>query len=99
MKYSSLGRTGLHVSQLALGTAAFGLENYGIQEPGEQGRLSEDQAIGLVRAAVDKGINFFDTARGYGESEAVLGKGLNGHSSCIVATKIGIPGSDTDSTE
>ena len=90
MKYSSLGRTGLHVSQLALGTAAFGLENYGIHEPGEQARLSEDQAIGLVRAAVDKGINFFDTARGYGESEAVLGRGLSDCPSCIIATKVGI---------
>ena len=90
MKYSYLGRTGLHVSQLALGTAAFGLENYGIHEPGEQGRLSEDQAIRLVRAAVDKGINFFDTARGYGESEAVLGRGLNDCPSCIIATKVGI---------
>jgi aryl-alcohol dehydrogenase-like predicted oxidoreductase len=90
VKYSSLGRTGLHVSQLALGTAAFGLENYGIHEPGERSRLSEDQAIGLVRAAVDKGINFFDTARGYGESEAVLGRGLSDCPSCIIATKVGI---------
>jgi 1-deoxyxylulose-5-phosphate synthase len=90
MKHSSLGRTGLHVSQLALGTAAFGLENYGIHEPSEQSRLSEDQAIGLVRAAVDKGINFFDTARGYGESEAVLGRGLSDCPSCIIATKVGI---------
>lgn len=98
MKYSSLGRTGLHVSQLALGTAAFGLENYGIHEPGEQSQLSEDQAIGLVRAAVDKGINFFDTARGYGESEAVLGRGLSGCPSCIIATKVGIAEATTGCT-
>src|SRR3984893_14333845 len=90
LKYSSLGRTGLHVSQLALGTAAFGLENYGIHEPGEQARLSTDEEIGLVRAAVDKGINFCDTARGYGESEAVLGRGLANCPSCIIATKVGI---------
>jgi aryl-alcohol dehydrogenase-like predicted oxidoreductase len=90
VKYSSLGRTGLPVSQLALGTAAFGLENYGIHEPGEQGRLPEDQAIGLVRAAVEKGINLFDTARGYGESEALLGKGVSGNPTCIIATKVGI---------
>jgi aryl-alcohol dehydrogenase-like predicted oxidoreductase len=90
VKYSSLGRTGLHVSKLALGTAAFGLENYGIHEPGERGRLSEDRAIGLVRAAVEKGINFFDTARGYGESEALLGRVLSDCPSCIIATKVGI---------
>ena len=99
MKYSPLGRTGLRVSTLALGTAAFGLENYGIQEPGEAGLLSEDRSIALVRAAVDRGINFFDTARGYGASEAVLGKGLNGDSSCVVATKVSIPVADRDSTE
>jgi aryl-alcohol dehydrogenase-like predicted oxidoreductase len=46
--------------------------------------------VGLIRAAVDKGINFFDTARGYGESEAVLGKALNNCASCIIATKVGI---------
>jgi len=99
MMYSPLGRAGLRVSNLALGTAAFGLENYGIQEPGEAGLLPEDRSIALVRAAVDRGITFFDTARGYGESEAVLGKGLEGCSSCIVATKVSIPGSDTNSTE
>jgi|HubBroStandDraft_1064217.scaffolds.fasta_scaffold125187_2 aryl-alcohol dehydrogenase-like predicted oxidoreductase len=90
MEYSSLGRTGLSVSKLALGTAAFGLENYGIHEPGERSRLCEDQAVGLVRAAVEKGINFFDTARGYGESEAVLGKCLSDSGSCIIATKVSI---------
>lgn len=98
MEYWSLGRTGLRVSKLALGTAAFGLENYGIQEPGEHGRLSEDEAIGLVRAAVEKGINFFDTARGYGESEAVLGKGLSDCASCIIATKVGISAATKGST-
>jgi aryl-alcohol dehydrogenase-like predicted oxidoreductase len=90
MEYSSLGRTGLLVSKLALGTAAFGLENYGIHEPRERSLLWEDEAIGLVRAAVEKGINFFDTARGYGESESVLGKGLSDCASCSIATKVGI---------
>jgi aryl-alcohol dehydrogenase-like predicted oxidoreductase len=98
MKYSLLGRTGLRVSRLALGTAAFGLENYGIQEPGELGRLSEDEAVELVRGAVENGINFFDTARGYGESEAVLGKGLSDCASCTIATKVGIPAATKDST-
>jgi len=97
MKESSLGRTGLGVSRLALGTAAFGLENYGIQVPGAQGRPSEDEAIGLIRAAVEKGINFFDTARGYGESEEVLGKGLADCASCIIATKVAIPGATKSS--
>jgi len=93
MEYSSLGRTSLRVSKLALGTAAFGLENYGIHEPNAPGRLSEAEAVGLVRGAVEKGINFFDTARGYGESEAVLGKALSDSGSCIIATKVGISAS------
>lgn len=90
MEYTLLGRSGLRVSKLALGTAAFGLENYGIQAQDEPSRLSENEAVALVRAAVDQGINFFDTARGYGESEAILGKGLTGCTSCIIATKVGI---------
>jgi aryl-alcohol dehydrogenase-like predicted oxidoreductase len=90
MEYASLGRTGLQVSKLALGTAAFGLDNYGIQEPGEPARITEDEAIQLIRAAAEKGINFFDTARGYGDSEAVLGKGLGDRASCIVATKVAL---------
>lgn len=91
MEYLSLGRTGLRVSRLALGTAAFGLENYGIQEPGKPSQLGEDEAVRLVQAAVENGINFFDTARGYGESEAVLGKALDQCASSIIATKVGIP--------
>src|SRR5271156_1305704 len=87
MEYSSLGRTGLQVSKLALGTAAFGLENYGIQEPDAPSRLGEDEAIGLVRAAVEKGLNFFDTARGYGGGETILGKAPSNCGSCILAAK------------
>ena len=99
MKYSLLGRTGLSVSNLALGTAAFGVENYGIQEPGEPGRLSEGHAIALVQAAVASGINLFDTARGYGESEAVLGKSASGYPSCIIATKVGVATDTKDTAE
>src|SRR5271157_4233998 len=95
MEYSSLGRTGLRVSKLALGTAAFGLENYGIHELGEPSQLGEAEAVGLVRAAVEKGINFFDTARGYGESEAVLGKALGNCASCFIATKVGISANES----
>lgn len=98
MEYSSLGRTALRVSNLALGTAAFGLDNYGIHEPNAPSRLCEDDAIALVRASVENGINFFDTARGYGESEAVLGKALNNCGSCIVATKVGIPAGGSSAT-
>jgi aryl-alcohol dehydrogenase-like predicted oxidoreductase len=86
-----LGKTGLQVSRIALGTAAFGLPDYGIPAPGESGALSENDAVRLIHAAIDHGINFFDTARGYGESEAILGKAVAGCQNCVVATKVGLP--------
>ena len=91
MQYLSLGRTDLQVSRLALGTAAFGLDRYGIQKRGESGVVSEKNAVRLVRTAVEQGINFFDTARGYGESEAVLGKGLAACKPSVIATKVTVP--------
>jgi len=91
MEYISLGKTGLRVSRLALGTAAFGLERYGICDADEIGAVNEETGIRLIHAAVEQGINFFDTARGYGRSEAVLGKGVAGLPSCVVATKVSVP--------
>jgi len=91
MEYIALGKTGLRVSRLALGTAAFGLERYGICDADEYSPVSEETAIQLIQAAVEQGINFFDTARGYGRSEAVLGKGLAGLPPCVVATKVSVP--------
>jgi aryl-alcohol dehydrogenase-like predicted oxidoreductase len=96
MEYIALGKTGLQVSRLALGTAAFGLERYGICEADESGAVSEQTAIQLIHAAVEQGINFFDTARGYGCSEAVVGKGLAGLPTCVVATKVSVPENISD---
>ena len=91
MEYISLGKTNLRVSRLALGTAAFGLARYGICDAEESGAVCEKNAIRLVHAAIEHGVNFFDTARGYGCSEAMLGNALAGRSSCVVATKVSIP--------
>ena len=83
-----LGRTGLRVSALALGTVELGLD-YGIAVPGEYGRPATDEAIRLVHAAIDGGITLIDTARAYGESEAVLGQALRGRRAQVVlATKV-----------
>src|SRR2546430_15196891 len=54
MEYALLGRTGTHVSRLALGTATFGVAP------------REKDAINLVHKALDLGLNFFDTAVTYG---------------------------------
>ena len=54
MQYTKLGRTGLWVSRLCLGTMNFG------------STTSEKDAFYIMDAALDAGINFFDTANNYG---------------------------------
>ena len=88
MDYRTLGRTGLNVSALALGTVELGVE-YGIPLPGESGRPTDAEGIRIVHAALDGGINFIDTARGYGESERVLGLALaDRRDRVVLATKV-----------
>ena len=90
MNYRPLGRTNFTVSALALGTVELGMD-YGIAAPGHFARPSEAAAIALVQATLDAGINFIDTARAYGESEAVLGKALHGRrDEVVLATKVGL---------
>lgn len=90
MNYRTLGRTNFAVSALALGTVELGMD-YGIAAPGHFARPPEAAAIALVQATLDAGINFIDTARAYGESEAVLGKALRGRREQVVlATKVGL---------
>ncbi len=78
MEYRRMGRTGLKVSEICLGTMTFG---HGADE-------LESQR--MVDMAVDAGVNFFDTADSYGdgESERFLGKALQGkRRDAVVATK------------
>jgi aryl-alcohol dehydrogenase-like predicted oxidoreductase len=88
VNYRTLGRTGLSVSALGLGTVELGLD-YGIGAPGEFGRPAEADSIRLVHAALDAGINFVDTARAYGDSERVLGVALaKRRDDVVIATKV-----------
>ncbi len=80
MDYRYLGRTGIRVSPLCLGTMTFG------------GRTEPDDAHAIVDHAIERGINFIDTANVYnaGRSEEIVGEALkrNGHRDFIVlATK------------
>jgi aryl-alcohol dehydrogenase-like predicted oxidoreductase len=76
----SLGRNGLDVSVVCLGTWPLG---------GGMGALEENQAIKTVHAAIDAGTNFIDTAEGYYTSESVLGKALLGRRDRVmIATKL-----------
>lgn len=91
MRYRQLGPSGLFVSELCLGTMTFGGSG-GIW--GQIGQLQQDDADALVRAAVDTGVNFIDTANVYagGESERILGQsirnlGLN-RDELVIATKV-----------
>ena len=90
MRYNKLGRTGLFVSELCLGTMTFG----GTGEMWSKiGTLQQGEAEGLVRTAVDRGINFIDTADVYsgGQSEEITGQALHGlgiaRHDVVVATK------------
>jgi len=88
MKYRLLGRTGLLVSELCLGTMTFGGKGFW-EVIGQQG---QDLVNGIVARSLDAGINFIDTANVYsfGESETLLGKALAGRprDSYVLATKV-----------
>jgi aryl-alcohol dehydrogenase-like predicted oxidoreductase len=75
MRYRSLGRTGLFVSELCLGTMTFG-GNEGIWR--NIGALQQSDAERLIGQAIDAGINFIDTADVYsaGQSEQITGQAL-----------------------
>ncbi len=68
-----MGRTGITVSEIAFGGVEIGMP-YGIGIKTAADMLSQQDAVRLLHAAVDSGINFFDTARMYGNSEMIMGK-------------------------
>ena len=90
MRYRRLGRTGLYVSELCLGTMTFG--GRGFWEA--IGKLTAAEAETLVGTALDAGVNFIDTANAYaeGESERFLGLALASlgrpREEVVVATKV-----------
>lgn len=82
MKFRTLGKTGIHVSNLCFGTMSFG------------GIADEETSISMYKQCREAGINFFDTANIYneGRSEEILGKCISGHRDEIVLTsKAGFP--------
>jgi aryl-alcohol dehydrogenase-like predicted oxidoreductase len=75
MRRRTLGRTGLEVSEIGLGTVEIGLD-YGLAADGTARRPGEEEAARLLHRALDLGVNFIDTARAYGESESIIGRAL-----------------------
>jgi aryl-alcohol dehydrogenase-like predicted oxidoreductase len=76
------------VSALSLGTVSLGVD-YGIDAPGGFGRPDEQDAIRLVREAVDRGVTLVDTAPAYGASERIVGLAIGGDRRVLIATKVG----------
>ncbi len=92
MHYTTLGKTGLKVSVAGLGCG-------GNSRIGQGAGLTEAQSVALVRAALDLGVNFIDTAAIYG-TEDIVGKAIEGRprQSVVISTKSHINAFDGSST-
>lgn len=91
MNYRLLGRTGLRISEISLGTVELGLD-YGVPVAGEHLRPPVEEASRLLNRALDLGVNFIDTARVYGASEEIIGRALKTRrDEYILCTKVTAP--------
>ena len=93
MQYVNLGRTGLKVSRICLGTMSYGSSKW------RPWVLDEEPSRPFIQRALDLGINFFDTADMYslGGSEEVVGRALRDFArrdEVVIATKVFYPMSD-----
>ena len=81
MRYRSLGRTGLDVSEIGIGGAVFAGTSHGI--------FDEADAIAAIHTALEAGVNYIDTSRHYGPSEEIIGRALRGYTGdYIICTKL-----------
>ncbi|RED75154.1 aldo/keto reductase [Cohnella phaseoli] len=92
MEYVKLGRSGLEVSKLSLGTMSFGVPERG----NTPWSLEEEQSRPIIKKALESGINFFSTANMYsdGTSEEILGRALKDFTNrdeVVIATKVFVP--------
>jgi len=89
VQYTTLGRTGLKVSVAGLGCG--GPSRLGLQKDAQ----SANNAVALVRQAIDLGVNFIDTAQAYG-TEPIVGKAIAGipRARLVISTKKTLPSCD-----
>jgi aryl-alcohol dehydrogenase-like predicted oxidoreductase len=94
MRYNRLGRTGLYVSEICLGTMTFG---GGAESAGwwkAIGQLEQAEVDGIVARSLERGVNFIDTADVYsfGRAETLLGQALKNlnvrREDVVIATKV-----------
>src|SRR5260370_8632976 len=88
MKYRTVGKTGLKVSEVGFGAWAIGGNNYG----NSYGPTDDKVSLAAVEKAFELGGNFYDTADvyGHGHSEELLGQALKEHrDDVILAPKVG----------
>src|ERR1700754_2412081 len=93
METTRLGKTGLKVSRICLGTMTYGSPNW------RDWVLGEEESRPFIKHALESGINFFDTADVYsiGRSEEIVGKALKDFAkrdSVVLATKLCLPMSE-----
>jgi aryl-alcohol dehydrogenase-like predicted oxidoreductase len=86
MRYKKFGNTDMNVSVMTVGTWAIGGTNWG--------QVDRDESIAAIRAMLDRGVNFIDTAPVYGNgySEEVVGDAIKGYdrSKLFLSTKFGL---------
>jgi len=84
MRYEQLGNSDLKVSVVGMGCWAIGGKRWGPTD--------DKESTEAIAAALEAGINFFDTADfyGFGHSEEVLGQALDGREDVIIASKVGL---------
>ena len=91
MKYRKFGNTDLSVSEVGFGAWAIGGGAMIGSTPIGWGDANDETSVKAIHAALDEGINFFDTADiyGLGHSEEMLGNEIGSNQEIIIATKVG----------
>jgi aryl-alcohol dehydrogenase-like predicted oxidoreductase len=88
MEYKAIA--GMHISQLTLGTAQLGL-NYGVAN--KNGKPDRKRSLEILNIASSHGVNCFDTAPSYGDSEKIIGSFISSYTHFseppIIVTKLG----------
>ncbi|MBD3390548.1 MAG: aldo/keto reductase [Chitinivibrionales bacterium] len=92
MKYNTVGRTGIRISEIGLGCWTIGGPNWKDGRPDGWAAVDEGEAVSAIRYALDNGVNHFDTADVYGNghAERVLADGLGERTrDVVIASKVG----------